>query len=204
MWSRVSLWVMAPGRADRVDPRDGWVFRLADAQSAPFSWKGIDYTAGILAPAPAYLDVELPPGTYVAWADLGPVTTHRAVVAVHDEQSVVVRLLPDVPADGPKDEEGDCRITVDEVRGEGVEGGWPRSVVVSGTATHCPVVHVAIRAEGSRGGAEADATVAGDGSWTVVFPNDLKAECGTPMQVVATCTADRTCQTKEVLPLHCE
>ncbi|MGB8649502.1 MAG: hypothetical protein WCD35_02450, partial [Mycobacteriales bacterium] len=155
MWSRVSLWVMAPGRADRLDPRDGWVFRVADAQSTPFSWKGIDYTAGLPAPAPAYLDVELPPGTYVAWADLGVLTTHRAVVAVHDEQSVVVRLLPDVVPDVPPDQ-GECRITVDEVRGEDAQDGWPRAIVVSGTATHCPVVHVAIKRKGASGYVEAD------------------------------------------------
>jgi hypothetical protein len=75
--------------------------------------------------------------------------------------------------------------------------------VVSGTASHCPVVHVAIKRKGSRGYVEADATVAGDGSWTHAFPNELKAECGTSMQVVATCTQDRTCQTKVVLPVQC-
>lgn len=202
MWSRVSLWVMAPGRADRLDARDGWVFRVADARSAPFSWKGVDYTAGVPASAPAYVDFELPPGTYVAWADLGALTTHRAVLAVHDEPSVVVRLLPDLVVDDPSPED-ECRITIDEVRGEDVRNGWPGTIVVSGTATSCPVVHVVIERGGGGGHEEADAPVAGDGTWTHAFPNTFKAECGAPMEVVATCVDDPTCQTKAVLPVHC-
>ncbi|MGB8649870.1 MAG: hypothetical protein WCD35_04330, partial [Mycobacteriales bacterium] len=89
------------------------------------------------------------------------------------------------------------------VRGEDAQDGWPRAIVVSGTATHCPVVHVAIKRKGASGYVEADTTVAGDGSWTHAFPDDVKAECGTAMQVVATCAEDRTCQTKVVLPVHC-
>jgi hypothetical protein len=150
MWSRVSLWVMAPGRADRLDARAGWVFRVADAQSAPFSWKGVDYTTGLLASAPAYVDFELPPGIYVAWADLGALTTHRAALAVHDEPSLVVRLLPDVVDDVPLPE-GECRITIDEVRGEDVRNGWPGTIVVSGTASSCPIVHVVIQREEAGG-----------------------------------------------------
>jgi hypothetical protein len=203
MWSRVSLWVMAPGRADRLDARAGWVFRVADAQSAPFSWKGVDYTTGLLASAPAYVDFELPPGIYVAWADLGALTTHRAALAVHDEPSLVVRLLPDVVDDVPLPE-GECRITIDEVRGEDVRNGWPGTIVVSGTASSCPIVHVVIQREEAGGYEAADATVAGDGSWTQAFPNQFKAECGTPMEVVTTCTADPTCQAKAVLPVHCD
>ena len=93
MWSRVSLWVMAPGRADRLDPRDGWVFRVADAQSAPFSWKGIDYTAGLPAAAPAYLE-----GRQVASAPPDWFTT--AVGYATEELRGATSAL--IPVPGPK------------------------------------------------------------------------------------------------------
>lgn len=206
MWTRVSLWVMAPGRADRLDARDDWRFTIADAHEKSFSWKGVDYTAGLQESAPAYLDVELPPGTYVAWAERGSLATHRAVLAVHDEPSVVLRLLPDVPSkdeDPPNDE---CRIDVHGVRGVDVDvdGSWPRAVVVDGTSAHCPVVHVAIKSKGARSWVEADASVDSDGSWSASFPNDIKVECGSVVQVVATCTENRTCQAEGTFPVRCE
>lgn len=205
MWTRVSLWVMAPGRADRLDSRDDWVFKVADAREQTFVWKGVDYTAGLPESAPAYLDVELPPGNYVAWADRGSLTTHRAALAVHDEPSVVLRLLPAVP---PKQEdppeEDQCRIAIDGVRGTDTDGSWPRAVVVHGTSVHCPAVHVAVKRQGARSWAEADTTVDSDGRWSADFPNDLKVECGSPVQVVATCTEDRTCQAKGGFTVHCE
>jgi hypothetical protein len=204
VWTRVSLWVMAPGRADRLDGRDGWTFRIADAQEQPFAWKGVDYTSGIAELVPAYLDVEVPPGTYVAWAERAGVTTHRAVVAVHDEPSVVVRLLPAVP---PKPQEPTedptCEITIAGVRGVEVDGGWPRAVAVEGTAAHCPVVHVMVRRRGAKTWSEMDVTVAADGSWTATFPNELKAECGSSLQVIAYCVEDRECQAKGAFEVAC-
>lgn len=204
MWTRVSLWVMAPGRADRLDSRDDWLFRIADAREQSFSWKGVDYTGGLPESAPAYLDVELPPGSYVAWAERGSLSTHRAVLAVHDEPSVVLRLLPAVPpkpVDPPDD--GECRISVDGVRGADVDGSWPRVVEVHGTSAHCPVVHVAIKRQDARSWAEADTTVDSEGRWSAEFPNDLKIECGSSVRVVATCAEDRTCQTKGVFTVDC-
>lgn len=82
--------------------------------------------------------------------------------------------------------------------------GWPGAIVVSGTASSCPIVHVAIKRDEAGGYEEADATVAGDGSWAHAFPKQFKAECGTPMEVVATCTSDSNCKAKAVLPVHCD
>jgi hypothetical protein len=206
VWTRVSLWVMAAGRADRLDGRDGWRFRIADAQELPFAWKGVDYTAGIIEAAPAYLDLEVPPGNYVVWAERGPLTTHRAVLAVHDEASVVLRLLPAAAPrpQEPSEPERECEITIDGVRGHETEGGWPRAVVVHGSSAHCPVVHVAIRRRGAKTWSELDVVVASDGSWEATFPNDLKVECGSTVQVVATCTDDRTCNAKGAFELTCD
>lgn len=206
MWTRVSLWVMAPARADRLDGRDGWRFRIADAQEQPFAWKGVDYTSGLVESVPAYLDVEVPPGTYVVWAERGAVTTHRAVLAVHDEPSVVVRLIPAVTPrpQEPEEPKPECEITIEGVRGFEVDNGWPRAVEVYGTSAHCPVVHVAIRRRGGKDWTELDAVVAPDGTWAATFPNDLKVECGSTVQVVATCTEDRSCNAKGAFDVTCD
>ena len=208
MWTRVSLWVMAPSRADRLDGRDGWVFTLCDAHEQPFSWKGIDYSGGLPAIAPSYLDVELPPGTYVAWATRGADSTHRAVVAVHDEQVVVVRLLPETPADGGSGDGGqggskDCEITVDHVRGENAHDGYPGTLVVSGSASNCSQVDIDLSRQGITGHEHGSATVAADDTWSHAFPNALKSRCGASVTVTATCTADRRCATTRTLPVEC-
>ncbi len=209
MWSRLSMWVMAPSQAYRVDNRDGWVFYVADGEEQPFTWKGIGYTNGIAASAPGYLDCEAPPGTYVVWAgrdDQGTVLlTHKAVVAVHDEPVVTVRLLPDAPPKKtPPDDGGpDCHLTIDKA--EGVASGdssYPDKIMVSGTAQECPDVHVIVR--GPHGGQlEGDVTTAADGSWTFSFPNELKVKCGEVLLVEAFCLEDRKCRVRRELPVKC-
>lgn len=208
MWSRVSLWVMEQDAAYRVDDRDGWVFHLADATGAAFGWKGIDYTGGVAASAPGYLDYEVPPGTYVAWAtrtDGGQETdTHRAVVAVDHEPSLTVRLLPrplQEPCDQPEPE-APCEVTVDTARGEQVRDGYPTRVVVQGTAT-CPQVKVAVKRPGSSASATDVVDVAADGTWTLVVPNDLKVECGGTVLVLVACTDDERCRAKAELTVEC-
>ena len=206
MWSRVSLWVMEQDAAYRVDDRDGWVFHLADATGAAFGWKGIDYTGGVAAGAPGYLDYEVPPGTYVAWATRTDGTeqtdTHRAVVAVHDEPSLTVRLLPRPRPEPCEQPEPPCQVTVDSARGEQVRDGYPTRIVVQGTAT-CPHVKVAVKRPGGSGSVSDVVDVAADGSWSFALPNELKVECGGTVLVQAACTDDERCRARAELVVEC-
>lgn len=204
MWTRVSLWVMAPGRADRLDGRDGWTFVIEDAHEQAFSWKGIDYSAGRAAIAPAYLDVELPPGTYVTWATRASETTHRAVLAVHDEQNVIVRLLPTTVTGGEGHGGSDCAITVDHVKGTDVHDRFPATLVVTGTAVGCAEVDVDVSRQGVTSHEHGSATVASDGTWTCSLPNALKVRCGDTVTVTVTCAKDRSCSTTRALAIDCE
>jgi hypothetical protein len=203
------MWVMAPDAAFKVDDRDGWVFHVADAQQQPFHWKGIDYTAGLVAGTPGYLDCEIPPGTYVVWAERADkptvLTTHRAVVAVHDEPVVTVRLLPLVPADpGGGGDQHPCSLEilgVDAVMAAGSE--VPRKVEVTGTATGCAKVHVVVSRMAGPGSSEGDVTVKADGTWRYAFANDLKVRCGEEVLVEVTCLKDRSCRGRATLPVRC-
>lgn len=72
-----------------------------------------------MAGAPGYVDCEVPPGTYVVWAQRPdkpePLLTHRAVVAVHDEPVVTVRLLPNPKTQRPPDDtppEDECDVAI--------------------------------------------------------------------------------------------
>lgn len=101
MWPRLNVWVMTPASACRIDDRPDWVAFVADAHSSGFSWKGIDYSAGIQASAPGHVEFEIPPGTYIVWAERlergKAESTHKAVVAVDRDPLVTVRLLPEPP-----------------------------------------------------------------------------------------------------------
>jgi hypothetical protein len=210
MWSRLSMWVMAPGAAYRVDDRDKWQFFIEDATEKPFTWKGVNYTNGLMAGAPGYLDCEVPPGTYVVWAQRpdkpDPLTTHRAVVAVHDEPVVTVRLLPNPKptrpsGDPPQDE---CEVQILGVEGvTTARSDYPRKLVVTGTASTCRKVHVVVTRMDGEGRIEGDVTVAADGTWEFPFANELKLKCGERVQVEAFCLKDRECRAREVLAVHC-
>jgi len=209
MWSRVSLWVMQQDAAYRIDARDGWVFHLVDATGADFAWKGIDYSAGIVAGAPAYLDYEVPPGTYVVWAARGSGTeaedTHRAVLAVHDEPHLVVRLLPrprvkPCPDDEPEHDDT-CRLEISSVRGDKVREDRPGRVVVQGEAHGCSRVVVEVSSDG--GSMTETVDVEQDGSWTAVFRSDGELRCGAVVVVTVTCVDDKRCRTRRELPVDC-
>jgi hypothetical protein len=209
MWSRLSMWVMAPSKAYRIDDRDGWVFYVVDGEQQPFAWKGIDYTAGIAASTNGYTDFEVPPGTYVTWASRTAqgetLTTHRAVVAVHDEPVVTVRLLPNVPPTPPDDggSGGKCEITIDKAEGKASgDSSYPDKIVVTGTAVDCPEVHVVVR--GPHGNTvEGDVSVGANGVWQFDFPNELKVRCGEVVLVDAWCTEDKRCRSRHELPVKC-
>lgn len=207
MWSRVSLWVMQQDAAYRVDGRDGWVFYLIDAAGAAFSWKGIDYTSGIAASAPSYLDYELPPGTYVAWASRGVGSeaedTHRAVLAVHNEPQLVLRLLPrprpkPCPDGNP---EGHCRIEVISVRGDKLRDGLPGRIIVQGKAEDCPRIKLVVQAGGITLTDSLD--VEQDGTWTAVFRNE-GIKCGTVVVVTAICEENERCRTRREFSVDCD
>ncbi|MCD9146017.1 hypothetical protein [Streptomyces albireticuli] len=211
MWPRINAWVMAPGSASRVDDRDGWVFFTADANEKSFSWKGIAYTSGITAGAAGHHNYELPPGTYIVWAertdDRRTMRTHKAVVAVHDEPIVTVRLLPDVKPEGPVEppEPHECRITVDAVQGL-TPGGYPDGVKAMGTAEGCQEVHVTVRTP-SGGKNTGVVTVEFDGSWTFAFDNAFDDGtlliCSEPAFVDVRCMADPNCRKQEELTVRC-
>lgn len=209
MWTRVSLWLMRQDAAYRLDDRDGWLFRLVDGAGAPFSWKGVDYTAGVPASAPGYLDYELPPGTYVVWAERTqgqePEDTHRAVLAVHDESQVVVRLLPRPrvkPCDHEPDPHHECRLEVLGVRGDKVREETPGRLLVVGTADGCAEVHVVVERDGQV--LEDTVMVEADGSWVAAFRNELKVSCGGVVVVTATCVEDERCRAKGEWPVDCD
>lgn len=211
MWSRVSLWVMRQQAAYRIDDRDGWTFHLVDAAGASSSWKGINYTGGIAASAPAYLDVEVPPGTYVAWASRGvgdeAEDTHRAVLAVHEEPHLVLRLLPrprpkPCPDDGHEPEpEGHCRIEVIAVQGDKIRGGQPGRIIVLGNAEDCPRVRVIVQADGVTLTETVD--VEQDRTWAAALRNE-GIDCGSVVVVTVVCDTDQRCMTRREFPLACE
>ncbi len=211
MWSRVSLWVMRRQAAYRIDDRDGWMFHLIDAAGASFSWKGVDYSGGIPASAPAYLDAEVPPGTYVAWASRGSggeaEETHRAILAVHDEPLVVVRLLPrprsePCPDGGHEPEpEGRCRIDIVGVQGDKIRDGLPGRIIVRGKAEHCPRVRVIVQANGVTLTETVD--VEQDGTWAAALRNE-GIKCVAVVEVTVVCEADRRCIARGEFRLDCE
>ena len=211
MWSRLSLWVMQQDAAYRVDGRDGWTFHLADATGAPFGWKGIDYTGGIAASAPSYLDVELPPGTYVAWANRGSgdqaEDTYRAVVAVNDEPQLVVRLLPRRPIKPcpdphePEPEES-CRLEIVSARGDKVRDERPGRITVNGTAQGCSRVVVEIDGDGISVTDTVDVDAVGD--WTAMFRSEGEFACDQVVIVTVRCQNDKRCLTRRELRIDCE
>ena len=209
MWSRVSLWVMQQDAAYRLDGRDGWVFYLVDGAGAPFDWKGIDYTSGIAASAPAYLDYELPPGTYVVWAARGvgdeAEDTHRAVLAVHDEPQLVLRLLPrprpkPCPCDDPEPEDH-CRLEVISVQGDKIRDERPGRITVLGKAEDCSRVKVVVQANGITLTDTVD--VEQDGSWKTALHNE-GIPCGAVVVVTVICEKDERCRTRRELRLECD
>ncbi|MDX3848987.1 hypothetical protein ACSCB1_03655 [Streptomyces europaeiscabiei] len=214
MWSRINVWVMEPGSASRIDDREGWVFFTADAHEQPFTWKGIAYTSGITTAVPGYANYEVPPGTYVVWAEReddgrNTVRTHKAVVAVHGEPVATVRLLPDVKPDHPVEppEPHKCRITVDSVQGHWAPaGGYPTDLKATGTADGCSELRVTVRTPNG-GKTEGDVTVASDGSWAFTFNNDFddgsRLICNEPAFVTVTCIKDQNCRTKKELIVRC-
>jgi hypothetical protein len=207
MWPRLNVWVMAPGSACRIDDRDGWVVFTADAHGQPFTWKGVDYTAGINTAVAGYVDYEVPPGTYVVWAQRKEngtiVRTHKAVAAVHDEPVVTVRLLPDAaPTEEPKPHE--CHIQVDDLEGRMTRrSDYPIGLELTGTAEGCSKLRVAVYRTDGDGKTEGEATVQSDGSWVFAFDNEMRLRCGETVLIDATCVEDRKCRQRTEITVRC-
>ncbi|HEX7167886.1 MAG TPA: hypothetical protein VF230_12990 [Acidimicrobiales bacterium] len=222
MWTRLNIWVMAPGNACRIDDRDGWVVYTVDAHQQPFSWKGFDYSAGTPTSENGFLDYEVPPGTYVIWAERKEqgraLRTHRAVAAVHDEPYVVVRLLPDTKPEPPDREPPDreppdreppdreppkeCTITIEEVRGYLRGSDLPVRFEVSGMATGCDDLQVIVRGEGGQtayGVAHVDAS----GNWVFGWDNEQQFRCGEGVLVDVRCESNPNCRERAELTVDC-
>jgi hypothetical protein len=89
---------------------------------------------------------------------------------------------------------GRCKITINEVIGEGGVD-IPASIHVSGTALGCKKVEVTLSCRGGKKQslAAADSTT---GEWTADFRDikDLECRCNGPVTVIAQCTEDPNCQ----------
>lgn len=210
MWPRLNVWVMAPGNAARIDDRDGWVVFTADAHQKPFGWKGFDYTAGTTTSEPGFVEYELPPGTYVVWAQRkekkATVRTHTAVVAIHDEPVVTVRLLPDLVAeDKPRKEEpeDECRVGIGRLSGYMRGSDWPKRLELTGTAGGCSEVRIVIRRTEGNGKVQGTATVESDGTWLFKFDNEVELRCGETVLVDVVCARNEKCRERAKVSVHC-
>jgi hypothetical protein len=210
MWSRLNVWIMSAECAARIDDRDGWSVFTVDAHQRPFTWKGVDYSAGINASAPGYVDFELPPGTYVVWAERRDgrrtIRTHKTVAAIHAEPQVVVRLLMNADTSDERDKKPtpECSITITELEGRrSSRFDYPVGCELSGTATGCAHLHVVVRRIDGEGQIERDVGVQSDGTWRMTFDNDMRLRCGEIVLVEATCADDKTCRRRTELSVRC-
>lgn len=213
MWPQLNVWIMRPGSACRVDDSEDWTVYVADAHCDAFTWKGIAYTDGRKVGTPGHLACEIPPGTYVVWAerpeDGGTLSTERAIAVVGCEGAACVRLLTRVekrqPPEPDPEPEPDCTIEIAGVRGRDViRQRFPRTLAVSGTASGCSELVVTVRGADDKA-EHCKATVGSGGEWECVVPNErLGARCGEDVLVDAVCASDRQCRAQAALVVECE
>ncbi len=211
MWPQLNVWIMAPGSACEIDDRKHWTVFTTDAHGEPFAWKNIDYTGGLKVGAPGHLECEIPPGTYIVWAELDQknvtLRTHKAVVAVDAQPFVFVRLLPDptLPEPGDVPEPGgECDIEIRDAVGHLRPGhDLPSVIEVVGSAEGCEDLVVSIRRADEEGVSHDSVHADGDGTWRAKFKNELGFRCGETIYVEAVCEEDRECRAERELELEC-
>jgi hypothetical protein len=150
------------------------------------------------------------------WAerqDNDPRRTHRAVVAVHDEPVIVVRLLPDVapetqprkparPKEDDKPRQRGCELTIEDLVGYMSGRDLPRNFEITGRASGCDEVRVAIRRPQGGGTIDGTTAVASDGTWSFTF-NDADLRCGETVLVDVACLRGGDCRERAEMTIRC-
>jgi hypothetical protein len=191
----LDVWVANPSNASRMDD-ESWRITVYDALSQVFVWAGTTFAD---MPAPnAHWAGTVPPGTYVVSGrgETNGLTTDHAIVSFDGGEALTVRLYVHRGGDGGLH---DCKVGIEEAVGLRTNADLAKAVRVSGTATGCPEVVVAVIYEGTR--EQAAATVQADGSWSIdiAMPGD-GVRCGGALAVVAYCAKDRNCTDRLSVP----